>query len=133
MGVSFADSLSRLTYFLCFTIAGIMEVWIFLILLYRDLSVSFIRLIMARKGTIMSARISGKVKAWVYAISGFVGLGILTFYELSLPDQIIRIAEVATYICFAVSAATALWTLGDYASVLLPKRKNKAQTSGDVE
>ena len=35
----FADSFSRITYFLCFMIAGIMPVWIFVIILYRDLLV----------------------------------------------------------------------------------------------
>ncbi len=119
----FADSLSRLTYFLCFAIAGIMEVWIFLILLYRDLSVSFVRLMMARKGTVMSARLSGKIKAWVYAISGIVGLGMLTLRELKIPVRGMDVSEMITYGFFALSAAVALWTLGDYLRILFPSQK----------
>ena len=119
----FADSLSRLTYFLCFAIAGVMEVWIFLILLYRDLSVSFVRLMMARKGIIMSARMSGKIKAWVYAMSGIVGLGMLTIYTFPSLAEASEVFEVVTYVCFVISAAVALWTLGDYLMALRPPKK----------
>ena len=119
----FADSLSRLTYFLCFAIAGIMEVWIFLILLYRDLSVSFVRLLMAKKGIVMSARMSGKIKAWVYAVSGIVGLGMLTLHNLSISGRALEVSETITYVFFALSAAVALWTLGDYLRILFPTRK----------
>ena len=118
----FADSLSRLTYFLCFAIAGIMEVWIFLILLYRDLSVSFVRLLMARKGIVVSARMSGKIKAWVYAVSGIIGLAMLTLHKVSITDRALDVAEMITYGFFALSAAVALWTLADYLRVLFPKR-----------
>ena len=38
-----ADSVSRLTYFLCFGVVGFMSWWILLILIYRDVSVAYIR------------------------------------------------------------------------------------------
>ena len=69
----FADSLSRLTYFLCFVGKGYMALWILLLILYRDLGVSFIRQIATKRGVTMGARPSGKIKAWVYAISGVMG------------------------------------------------------------
>ena len=110
----FADSLSRLTYFLCFTIAGIMEVWVFLIILYRDLGVSFIRLLMSRRGIAMASRMSGKIKAWVYALCGVIGLALMTIRHTALTDDIVRIADIVTYISFICAAAIALWSLGDY-------------------
>lgn len=121
----FADSLSRLTYFLCFTIAGIMEVWVFLIILYRDLGVSFIRLLMSRRGIAMQARITGKVKAWVYAICGLLGLVVMTLKYVSVPGGIIRAADSVVYISFLGAAAIALWSLGDYIFAIRTK-KNKA-------
>lgn len=123
----FADSLSRLTYFLCFFIAGIMEVWIFLILLYRDLSVSFVRLLMSRRGVVMGARLSGKLKAWVYAISGVVGLAMLTLMELPVPEEMVDAGLVITYICFIISGAVALWSLADYMTALLPPKKKEPE------
>ena len=121
----FADSLSRLTYFLCFAIAGVVNFWIFLIILYRDLGVGFVRLMMARKGVAMSARLSGKLKAVVYAVSGVVGLGMMTLYETPLSEQALSIAELITTIFFIIAAFVALWSLADYLSALL-KRKHPA-------
>lgn len=122
----FADSLARLTYFLCFAIAGVLEVWIFLIILYRDLGVSFVRLMMARRGIAMSARFSGKLKAVVYAVSGIVGLGMMTLNETRLSENALSIAQLVTTIFFIVSAAVALWSLADYFSALLTgKRSSK--------
>ena len=69
-----ADSLSRLTYFVCFTVAGIMPAWVLLVLVYRDVGVSYIRVLFSRGGVLLPARTSGKVKAWVYAFAGGLGL-----------------------------------------------------------
>jgi CDP-diacylglycerol--glycerol-3-phosphate 3-phosphatidyltransferase len=121
----FADSLARLTYFLCFTIAGVMEFWIFLVILYRDLGVSFVRLMMARRGIAMSARLSGKLKAVVYAVSGIVGLGMMTLLETRLSDHALSIAQIVTTVFFIVSAAVALWSLADYFSALISRRRAK--------
>jgi len=120
----FADSLARLTYFLCFTIAGVLEVWIFLIILYRDLGVSFVRLMMARRGIAMSARFSGKLKAVVYAVSGIVGLGMMTLYETTLSDHALSIAQLVTTIFFVASAAVALWSLVDYFLALVSHKRS---------
>ncbi|MBN1686568.1 MAG: CDP-diacylglycerol--glycerol-3-phosphate 3-phosphatidyltransferase [Spirochaetales bacterium] len=119
----FADSLSRLTYFLCFTIAGVMEFWIFLIILYRDLGVSFVRLMIARKGIAMSARLSGKLKAVVYAISGIVGLAMMTLHKIPLSETALSVAQLVTTIFFIISAAVALWSLADYFSVLTARKR----------
>ena len=119
----FADSLSRLTYFLCFAIGGVMKFWIFLIILYRDLGVGFIRLMMARHGVTMSARLSGKVKAFIYAISAIVGLGMLTLQVTSLSERVLEIAQFITMLFFIVSAAAALWSLADYFSALVARKR----------
>ncbi|MBT3276317.1 MAG: CDP-diacylglycerol--glycerol-3-phosphate 3-phosphatidyltransferase [Spirochaetales bacterium] len=121
----FADSLSRLTYFLCFAIAGIMEGWVFLILLYRDLGVSFVRLMMSKKGITMGARLSGKLKAVVYAASGILGLGLLTVYELIDSQSVIDISELIVYIFFIFSALIAVWSLIDYLTALRPSKREQ--------
>ena len=120
----FADSLSRLTYFLCFTIAGVMQFWIFVIILYRDLGVSFVRLMMARKGIVMSARLSGKLKAVVYAISGIVGLAMMSLYESSLSASTLSAAQLVTTLFFIAAAAVALWSLVDYFSALTSQKRS---------
>lgn len=115
----FADSISRLTYFICLNSAGILPVWILLILIYRDLGVSFIRLLASKNGGMMGARRSGKVKAWVYGICGLAGLAAFSAGKTGwLPEGVFSALQTASQaLCYA-SGAVALWSLADYASVL---------------
>ncbi len=46
----FSDVISRMTYFVCLAFSGIMPLWVFLIILYRELSVTFLRMILMGKG-----------------------------------------------------------------------------------
>lgn len=109
----FADSFARLTYFLSFVAVGIMPVWIFLLVMYRDVGVAFVRLLTMKKGVAMGAQLSGKIKAWVYAVAG--GAGILLVSARSfLPENITSIIEKATMVTFWLCAATAVWTMLDY-------------------
>ena len=114
----FADSLSRLTYFFCFTFAGLMPVWIFIVLLYRDLTVGFIRLIMSRKGISMGARLSGKLKAWVYAVSGVAGLLTMTISEIPRLEGITESINIAKFVVFLLAGSIAIWSLIDYFTAL---------------
>ncbi len=110
----FADSFSRLTYFFSFTIAGIMQPWIFLVLLYRDLGVGFIRQLALHKNFTMGARVSGKIKAWVYWFSGFLGLIFISLKKLLiLSDKIITIG-LYIEIVFILAGLIAIWSLIDY-------------------
>ncbi|NOY08849.1 MAG: CDP-diacylglycerol--glycerol-3-phosphate 3-phosphatidyltransferase [Spirochaetes bacterium] len=120
----FADSISRLTYFLCFTGMGIMPVWIFLVLLYRDLGVGYIRQIASGHRVAFAARFSGKLKAWVYAVAGFVGILVFSVKKLLLLQQYSSSIELYSLIVFVLSALIAIWSLIDYTLSLL-KIKNK--------
>ena len=71
-----ADSLSRLTIFSSFLVAGIIPLWMFLIFLYRDTFVAGIRYLCVKEAVIVPARISGKLKAVFQAIGSFAVLGI---------------------------------------------------------
>jgi CDP-diacylglycerol--glycerol-3-phosphate 3-phosphatidyltransferase len=73
-----ADSLSRLAVFFSFT-QGIVQIpleWAFL-MLYRDSTVSTLRTVCALKGFALSARRSGKFKAFIQASVAFLILGML--------------------------------------------------------
>ena len=99
-----------------------MAFWIFLIILYRDLGVSFVRLLMSRRGITMGSRISGKIKAWVYAICGAVGLALMTIRKIPVAEEILGIANIVGYVCFIGAAAIALWSLGDYIWAIRSKK-----------
>jgi CDP-diacylglycerol--glycerol-3-phosphate 3-phosphatidyltransferase len=117
----FADSLSRLTYFICFTAAHLMPFYILIIIIYRDFSVSFIRLLMIQRGVVMGARLSGKIKAWVYAIAGIGGM-------LRLSQNLWAFFNSSTFNCiidliFIICGLVALITLFDYIRPLFASKK----------
>jgi len=70
----FADVISRVTYFFCLAFTGIMPLWVLLIIVYRELSITFLRMVLMGRGTVMAASIWGKTKAVLYAVSGIGGL-----------------------------------------------------------
>lgn len=72
----FADSIYRLTIFTTFVALRYIPFWMLLIFIYRDSLASFVRILSARKGTMMAARISGKIKAIVQATGMFVVLAV---------------------------------------------------------
>jgi len=117
----FGDSISRLTYFFCFTISGYMPAWVFILILYRDMSVSFIRQLAAKKGTVMPSRMSGKIKAWVYALAGIAGILYHFAVILGVGALVPWTFTTAMNILFFLAAAAAVWTLADYMPAL---RKN---------
>jgi len=114
----FADSLSRLTYFLCFTFAGFMPIWVFVLILYRDLGVSFIRLLMAKRGVVMPARLSGKIKAVIYAAAGLAGVLFFFFLKSGLVPGMNAPLRMIVHVLLYAAGGVALWSLIDYSSAL---------------
>ncbi len=110
----FADSLARLTYFLSFVSVGLMPAWIFMLVLYRDLGVSFVRVLAMKEGVAMAAQLSGKIKAWVYAVAGGAGI-VAPATRAFLPEKLGSALDICTQVFFIICAATAVWTMIDYA------------------
>ena len=109
-----ADSLSRLTYFVCFAAIGIMPVWVLLLVIYRDVGVAYLRVLAQRSGTTMGARFTGKLKAWIYGFAGFAG--ILRSLDLrglisAVPSVILSTVSAAA---FLACAGIAVGSLVDY-------------------
>ena len=76
----FADVILHMTTFCClmFTSSAggksYMPPIIFVLLMYREMSMTFIRMGAAQKGTAIAAKKGGKLKTVVYILSGFYGL-----------------------------------------------------------
>jgi CDP-diacylglycerol---glycerol-3-phosphate 3-phosphatidyltransferase len=115
----FADSLSRLTYFVALAGSGIMPLWVLLILVYRDISVAYIRVMVSREKVLMPARLSGKLKAWAYAVAGGAGIAVFSLRKLGWIPGGMRAIEGIALGLFVAAAAVALWSLADYASFFL--------------
>ena len=80
----FADVVSRLTYFIVFAAFNIMPVWMFTLIMYREVGIIFVRMMMIRDGVALAARKGGKLKAVMYAVS--TGFGLLMLMHLRLQN-----------------------------------------------
>jgi CDP-diacylglycerol---glycerol-3-phosphate 3-phosphatidyltransferase len=117
----FADSLSRLTYFVAFAGSGILPLWILLILIYRDISVAYIRVMVSAQNVLLPARLSGKVKAWIYALAGIGGIVDFAFGRLGWFPEALSGVHTAALASFILAAAVALWSLVDYTVFFVKK------------
>jgi CDP-diacylglycerol---glycerol-3-phosphate 3-phosphatidyltransferase len=76
----FADVMVHLTTFTCFMtsygpdIGRYLPPVIFILIVYREFSMNFIRMVAAKKGTAIAARKGGKLKTVFYVATGFVCL-----------------------------------------------------------
>ncbi len=70
----FADVISRVTYFVCYTWVGLMPLWCLMLILWREFSIMFIRIISAKEGVALAAQWGGKIKAGFYFTAGFFAL-----------------------------------------------------------
>jgi CDP-diacylglycerol--glycerol-3-phosphate 3-phosphatidyltransferase len=113
----FSDVLVRITYFLCFVIDGIFPMYmlpLFLIVLYREFSIQFVRTLMMKKGIAMGAKMSGKVKAVTYMASGAVALLASTIFRLGISGNLFTILKYISIIIFTVGAVMAVTSFLEY-------------------
>jgi CDP-diacylglycerol--glycerol-3-phosphate 3-phosphatidyltransferase len=113
----FADTLAQLTFFLCFVIDGILPVLLYLVVLYREFCILFIRNLMLKKGIIMGARMGGKIKTVAYIIAGIISLAASSVRRLGLDASLFAILRTVGTIFFALSVLVALLSFADYVSV----------------
>jgi len=110
----FADVFARLTYFVCFAVTGIMPLWIFLVIIYREFSQLFLRQLVAEKGVAMGARPGGKVKAVFYMLAGAASLLLWSFRSLGVMVSMEGPLSVAVAVLYYVAAALSVGSFIDY-------------------
>ena len=82
----FSDIISRVTYFFCFYQLNIMPTYAFILILWREISMLFLRQLVQLSGHgPLAARWPGKVKAIIYFIT--TSLGLLLFLFTHWPDS----------------------------------------------
>ncbi len=110
----FADVFARLTYFVCFAFAGIMPLWIFLVIMYREFSQLFLRQLLADKGVAMGARPGGKIKAVFYMIAGASSLVLWSMRELELFGALDGVLSITVTVLYVVAAILSVGSFLDY-------------------
>ena len=124
----FADTLVQITFFLCFLIdgvwgSGILPVILFLLVIYRECSILFLRNLMLKKGITLGARMGGKIKTVAYIVAGsaallFVSMERLAVYEpLSVFVLFLPYLKVFALVIFIISVIISIVSFIDYVIV----------------
>ena len=122
----FSDVLSRLTYFICFAVVGIMPVWVLIIIFYREYGIVFLRMIMYRDGTALAARQGGKLKAVFYFLSGVFGMLVVTVARVGVLASHANLIRSVSLVVFSISALLCVVSFVDYLKVFAASRKRSS-------
>ncbi len=99
----FTDVLARISYFVCFAWAGIMPLWILMIILYREFGINLLRMLLVERGIAMGARSGGKLKAIVYMVAGLVSLLLWSLLQFSVAvPEALSVVVTVSYVLAAI-------------------------------
>ncbi len=110
----FADVFARLTYFVGFAYTGIMPVWIFLIILYREFGQLFLRQLLAERGVAMGARSGGKIKAVFYMIAGGASLVLWSLRAMHLLPALDGMFGMVVFVLYCLAVTLSVGSFLDY-------------------
>ena len=113
----FADVFLHLSSFTCFVFTGYMPVFLYVLILYREFSQNFLRMVAARQGTAIAARKGGKLKTVFYVASCFVALAQECLVRTGLSaawNLDMRLFKCIGWIFFAVCALLSYVSFIDY-------------------
>ena len=123
----FADTLSHLTFFVCFYGSGIMPGIALIIIMWREFSILFLRMLMMGKGKAVAANIWGKSKTVLYAITSICSIFYLVFahfYEGSWQG----IYTIVLNILFYLAALASLLSFITYVKAILESKALSGMT-----
>lgn len=104
----FADVLANLTVLLCFVIAGYLPILLFIVILYREMSIMFVRMLASRNGVAIGARKGGKIKTVMYIVAAGFSLAVEASirFAVMLPVsiEVLKWISIGLY-CVAVILA----------------------------
>jgi CDP-diacylglycerol--glycerol-3-phosphate 3-phosphatidyltransferase len=115
----FADTLFQLSIFFCFVLDGIFPAFLFLLVIYREFCILFIRNLMMKKNIVMGARMSGKVKTVTYITAGTFALVSVSIQRLNFLMFLFPWFKIASIIIFSISVVISIISFFDYLNVYL--------------
>ena len=115
----FADTISRMTYFVCFVSADMMPIWSFILIMWRELSILFVRMLMMGKGAAVPANIWGKSKAVLYAISGALGILAVNLGIWAPASALSAVVQKSLNPVFALAAVASVISFLTYVKAII--------------
>lgn len=111
----FADVLVHLTTFCCLVISGYMPGIVFMLILYREFCMIFIRMMAIQKGVAIGARKGGKAKTVLYVVTTFYCLLIESCGRMGIDvSSVASGLEVGRVILVALCLIAAYASFADY-------------------
>lgn len=120
----FADTLMQITCFLCFVVDGILPAVLFLLVIYREFSILFIRNLMQKKGITLGARLGGKIKTVSYIIAAGAALLTVSLKRLSIFEFLFPYFKTGTLVIFIISIILSIVSFIDYLLIFRKTEKN---------
>jgi CDP-diacylglycerol--glycerol-3-phosphate 3-phosphatidyltransferase len=111
----FADVLANLTVLFAFVLSGYLPAILFLVILYRELAISFIRMLASRSGVAIAARKGGKTKTVFYIIAAGFSLAIEA--SIRLGFDLGNLADPARYVnlgLYVIAVVLSVFSFIDY-------------------
>ncbi|MDR3019740.1 MAG: CDP-diacylglycerol--glycerol-3-phosphate 3-phosphatidyltransferase [Treponema sp.] len=110
----FADTLMQITCFLCFVIDGIFPAILFLLVIYREFGILFVRNLMLKKGITLAARLGGKIKTVVYIVAAGAALLTVSVQRLAFFEFLFPYFKIGANVIFAISVIISIISFIDY-------------------
>lgn len=108
----FSDAFCRFTLFMGLYAMGAAELWMVLLIYYRDSSISFLRSIAATRNIVLAARQSGKIKAIVQGVGTQICF-IAIVIGKTVPAATAIMVQVPWWTMLAMTIVTT-WSFVDY-------------------
>ena len=121
----FADTLTQLTLFLCFVVDGILPSFLYLLVIYREFSILFIRNLLLKRGTTLGARMGGKVKTVTYIVAVGMALLAATVIRLGWFVDFHGWFHIAAVAVFTLSVIVSIVSFIDYFIIFLKNSEKK--------
>lgn len=108
-----ADSISRLTIFICFVQGGQAPIYLIVFILYRDSLVATLRTFCAYRGVVVSARKTGKIKAVVQATAILIVL-LLRIFSFRVSPELDRVFAGIDFTVILIATLVTVYSAYDY-------------------
>ena len=115
----FADVILHMTTFasLMFSTGSLgsyTPVFVFILIMYREMGQTFLRMVAAKKGIAIAARKGGKIKTVSYVVSGFYALFLETLVRLDCVPECFGTLRIIAICLFVLSLILSYVSFTDY-------------------
>ncbi len=123
----FTDVLANITVFFTFVLSGYMPAFFFLIIIYREMGIQFVRTLSAQSGIVIAASMAGKTKTVTYIAAGGFSLLIESMMRLNfaIAPATIGVLKTANTALYALATLLSVLSFASYLKAFLASRKPK--------